>query len=730
MIFFKKNPRRAGCVAFKAAKMPSDSEGEDNASSSGGGGGGAGGLKRARQPDLHEAGGIEWRSVAERRANALVLLTGSLVAGGGGAASLPYTSINKTLDKDFLQLLPDLESGFPSPTSTREVVLPKMVEMVKEYQDRELKGKDISIHVDGGSGELACGIKVLPWIASSPLLPFEFVLDIDLLPVHETAKIQARLLTKLVNKRKIPRRRIIYLSVDNNELNIKTGQLLNEDGFSIEVARCIDHCLNLVFVAFLEPFEAKFAMGKLLRGIRGYIKSGGGQSRRATLCEHALSMSGIDFTQTRWTSFLKAVMYVMGIQSQRELKRAREQLQLMATWGDESAAEALDEPDVPRLRWDELYDALASMGQNEEGAKKSKAAARAAAAAAAGAGEVKEARLDTLLESLCDIEVFMAFYVVSNLFSSVPALFRVLQGDERFAPLLDGLSARDTKGMENGAFHVATAVTGVIEELKGLSEDDSPQRAAIILDAYEVCTKRIEAAIAKAEEDDEPLLPKKKKEDRHFDVADVVQYRAGAMQALDNAKARVEKAIKEGCKAFKECAGMDKLREAVDGLELKRRYSLNIQHCPDSPPFAAVGGGGAGGAAGGGGGGAIDAGTLVFEFFGVPVLERSLALASRLKQQWASHRQQYKPPPAGSIIPPAATMQYWMGLQPHAPDLSKYACFRLLRPNGNAAPERLMSLLTAMDKPSARTTKAQTLKQVLFLRGNAGIVRTLVAVGT
>ena len=102
-----------------------------------------------------------------------------------------------------------------------------------------------------------------------------------------------------------------------------------------------------------------------------------------------------------------------------------------------------------------------------------------------------------------------------------------------------------------------------------------------------------------------------------------------------------------------------------------------------------------------------------------------MQLAIRLRSQWAIHRAEYKAPPAGTIIPPAATMQYWMGIKAHAPDLSKYACFCLLRPVGNAAPERLMSLLTAMDKPSARTTKAQTLRQVLFLRGNAEIVRLL-----
>ena len=46
-------------------------------------------------------------------------------------------------------------------------------------------------------------------------------------------------------------------------------------------------------------------------------------------------------------------------------------------------------------------------------------------------------------------------------------------------------------------------------------------------------------------------------------------------------------------------------------------------------------------------------------------------------------------------------------------------------PHRHAAPERIMSLLTAMDKPSARTTKADTLRQVLFLRGNSEMVRAL-----
>jgi len=129
------------------------------------------------------------------------------------------------------------------------------------------------------------------------------------------------------------------------------------------------------------------------------------------------------------------------------------------------------------------------------------------------------------------------------------------------------------------------------------------------------------------------------------------------MQALDNAKSRVEKAIKEGCKAFKNCAGMEKLCEAVSDLELKRRYSLNTMDCPDSPPFAALAGGGGGPGAGAAGGAALQTGKPVFAFFGVPQKNWSIPLATKLKGQWAVHRQQYRAPPAGTIIPPAAIHQ-------------------------------------------------------------------------
>jgi hypothetical protein len=426
------------------------------------------------------------------------------------------------------------------------------------------------------------------------------------------------------------------MGVDNCELNIKTAKFLNKmgKGFYITVARCLNHCLNLVFVAFLQPFETKFGLQKLLRSIRAYIKSGGGQSRRAQLCEHGLSLSGIDFTVTRWSSFLRAVLYVMGSQSKRELKAAREQLELMVKWDKSgSTAEALQAPDVSRPRWTELYGALEAMGED---AKKQKQ--RGERAVGTEGGEIKEVSLDTLLTSMVDIEVYAAFYTVSKMFASVPALFTVLQGSECFSPLLAGLSARDDKGNDDGAFHVATAVRRVVSDLDGLTAEPCPVRDALIADAREVCEKRIKAAIEKAREDNEGIVKGKDE----FDEGDIPTYTERATALLEKALKRVERAIKEGAAAFHECAGMQKLLGALERLDLKKTYSLNVKACPPAPPLSPPVPGTP----------AVNSAKNALTFFGVPEREWSIDLARKLQGEWEIHRSGYVPPPMGTVVSP------------------------------------------------------------------------------
>ena len=84
------------------------------------------------------------------------------------------------------------------------------------------------------------------------------------------------------------------------------------------MALCIDHSLNLAFVGFLAPFEQAFCMQKMLRHVTSWA------SRRRLSC------------------------------SATEL----------AAWGDESAQEALLDPDEARDRWVVLHDALQSMGED------------------------------------------------------------------------------------------------------------------------------------------------------------------------------------------------------------------------------------------------------------------------------------------------------------------------------------------------------------------------------
>jgi hypothetical protein len=496
--------------------------------------GAASAASKKRQTDLLEAG-LQFMSTAESQGEAHKWASAALVAGGGGAAALPYTSIQKTLSPEMFIVMGAMRSGFCGPTKMREKLLPSIVDRLKLEHKKMLMGiENWALGIDGGSAQLVNGIKLMPLIALSPLLPRDMVLEVCMLPMHETAVIQASLINKYFVDTGLDKKRLQWLGVDNNQLNIKSVQIMNEKyGFNVRAARCIDHSLNLVFVAFLEPFELAFGMQKLLRHVRAYIKAGGGQSRRAALVEHALSLSGIDFTATRWTSFLRAVLYLMGKQSPSELKRAREALMELAEWGDESALEALEDEDVPRERWEQLHDALQSMGEDAKIAEKRR---KKDGAPKEGPGDVREVKLDVLLESLVDIEMFAAFFIVSKMFHRVPALFTVLQGDERFEPKLEGLSRAD-KG--SGRLNLAAAVRSVVEDLAALAEEESPLREALLVQTYEACEFRIKAALVAAKKDDEPLLPGKKK----FDEADVPQYNDGATLALKAAMEKIAKVV-------------------------------------------------------------------------------------------------------------------------------------------------------------------------------------------
>ena len=329
----------------------------------------AGKKRPLRQLDLVQAG-LDHLSTDEQRAAALMWSTASLAAGGAGSHPIPPSMIGKTMSQTVLRLVSHMKSGFAGDNHTRTVILPKSVEMIKRHQLATLESGDndyFSLGVDSGASWGLCPyIKILPITLMSPRFG-EMVVDVPMLPLHETGEIQSKIINGWFEKNKIAKWRLKWLAVDNNELNVLTVKLLcSEYGFKVHLARCVDHSLSLVFCAFFQPFEDEFDICKILSAARAFLRSGGSQSRAAAIGEFGITISRLDSAPTRWMGRYEAVKYIMDKQSARELKFARELLTSSAAWGDKSATAALEEPDISRARWEVLAEALESFGKDAD----------------------------------------------------------------------------------------------------------------------------------------------------------------------------------------------------------------------------------------------------------------------------------------------------------------------------------------------------------------------------
>ena len=583
--------------------------------------------------------------------------------------------------------------------------MPEMVKMVLEWIRKTLKGKKFAIGIDGGSSKIEHGLKVLPIIALSPEFPFDIVVDIPMMRTHETGVSQAAVVRDWVKREKIDPLQITWMVADDNALNSLSCKILNEEhGFNLQLARCLDHCLNLVFVAFVAPFEKRFKLGSLLRSVRAYLNAGGGQTRKCTLALYAVSQSRIDFTATRWTSFMSAINYLMSKQTPRELKYARKLLEECAEEGDTQAAADLEAEDIPHRHYDVLFWALESMGKDvDEKAKKKTARDPEDPLLRRADGTIFEVQLDKLIASFADIETFAAAYALSTILRDVPALFRVLQGNERFEAALEGLHKDDKK--RQGVFNAVAAARGIVNDLKALDDQDSQLRAAVMIDIERECREQIVITMARSKEYDEPLV----KDAEGYNVDDERAYMDGAAKEMKKALERIERAIKEASEAIKTCAGIAKLEEALDHLDIKERYNLNAKTLAAPPPINDL--------------------SAVYKFFGVPAsVEVSLPHARDLIAAWEAHRKSYEPPADGASRSPADVFKYWQRVQARkgsSATLARYAVLARLRPVGNAAPERVMSHVTDIDKPTRRNMMKTTYHDTIFLRANSGIVRLL-----
>ena len=594
-----------------------------------------------------------------------------------------------------------MRSGIGSSWNFRETDMPAMVEKVKVYQKKMLTDKNFALTLDGGSCKLVRGVKVVAMCALHPS-QHDMLLDLTLMVGHETAVSQAAGIIKVLESLGLRKSQISHMGGDNAAVNKATADELNDKhGFAIKYIRCLPHCLNLVLVAFLLAFDERFGIASFLKKVRAFIKAGGGNSRRATLMEFALSLSPMDVVTTRWESLIRAIKYVMEKQTSVELKTAEKRLGELAASGDGSAADALAADTPPVSHWEALLMATESI-EVDTGwlamlyvvvfctsllipVSCSASSYASPTFPTAADGEVSSSQ-DAILSYLCDINNWAAFKLLATALDTVPSVFRLIQGGQDWGPEM-----RDKVTAE-----LPTAVSAV-------------RNLITMLDSLDTKTKGkelVEEVLEAAEVHQERGM--------QFEI-DAGNMEAGSLEGLrvtNSANRKVARtellaALKKARASLRECAGREKLEEAVAQLKIKELYNLTTD--PLEMPASNA---------------------QMYAEYGVPSDAQSFSFAAKFREQWALHRAAFVPLPVGSAPPsPAAVYDYWTALSASCPELGRVALHHWLTPVSSCSVERIFSFLTAMDVANRQRMDKQTLYNTLFLRGNQHIVDLLLQRG-
>jgi len=330
------------------------------AAAAGGGNGGAGGAGGAAQLVL--------AAQPNDSIHARSLLIGAFIAGGHGAAGVPPSAIPKLFRQSTLGLLAEqLDSGMPVKSTILTTELPKIVQFVKDRIKELVKDVKLSLYIDGGSGKLAYGRKVMVLCASSLEWQYDKLLDVQILEAHETGASNAAQIERVCAEYGVNPLNVWYVCADNASPNKAAVDMLNGNGkgFKIVYARCLPHCLNLVVQTFMGVLDNKFKMSSNLKRMRSLLTAGGGSARKLLAIEYGFTTSGIDFADTRWASMVKAVLYVANEQSKFDMAAAAKRLRELAQQGNEEAAAAADAAEVRQVVFNVLFEYVEALTEQQ-----------------------------------------------------------------------------------------------------------------------------------------------------------------------------------------------------------------------------------------------------------------------------------------------------------------------------------------------------------------------------
>ena len=561
-----------------------------------------------QQPKIYDvAGGAEHDAAIAAKKQAgrdhLALVTCSIVAGGSGAAGVKTSSVPKLLDQRMLALLATLRGGFPVPSTLRARVLPDGVQLLKERFKKELAGVDVNIALDGGSCHKAGGLKVIALVASS-LVPLrsgsvrhDRLLRVVVMRDHETGKSLANIVDSVCQEYGILKEKLLYMVADNASVNAAAFKELQSMGYRLRYARCLPHTLALVLKAFLDVFDKALKLSTHMKEFRGFLTAGGGRGRRGLALEHGIKCCKIDFCETRWASFLKALLAVANLQKADDLKAARKELEaLHAESPSDELAAVLAEPDVPRMLFNVIYEFLEAISESDLVARKN------------ASDEINGAEADLpklrkrLLKFFSSLNVFAGLQVIDIVLggnkatgaTSMPTLMTLTQGAAGYAAKLKNSATGHVPDATQASRSMMSMLKGLLWEvrwgayawplvLEDAEDVEDPERGEklLVIEKLEGVEKELrlrlraqaDAVVANSRASEEPLV--QGAESFHEDQipsffetmeglwAKVVPYTMGVLQ--------------DACVAVDAAAGLKKLEECVSALEVSSVFSLNVR---------------------------------------------------------------------------------------------------------------------------------------------------------
>jgi hypothetical protein len=622
-----------------------------------------------RQPTLLEVGGVMVGGLKQTGSLHNEATIGGLLVLGyrpyqiAGTAGLMFNAIR-------------LMRGMPKAEKTVMEWAEGAVVRVKGLITEQLKGVRVSIAIDGGTTQLARGSKIIGVYAVSPALDYDVMLAAVALPRHETAADQVTIIKDVAAQYKLESKNILYVVADNASVNSATVDSLRTEGWPVALARCVPHTLALVLKAGIDVWDGAFGITAHLKSIRAYFKNSSGRAR--LLLQYGLTLSGMDFVETRWTSVIRAVKYLVGMQSPRELVKARQALTEAAQFGDAIAAGSLAQDDVARPRWMVLYECVEECGR---------------------AGD--QARADSILDYNVTLVNVVAWMMLARWLKQVPVVMSNLQAGGGFAQGLaapGGAAGAGPAGGGGGApagggvalFDIGRSVGEFVDVTIAMAKHPEHLKAELT----PVVNEHLKGVYA---------LLFELNEVNSADVPDAI------LEAIPAAFDKVLDTLNESATVMEGCPAMEKLRTTIDAHKNSTRF-LRKYHPPVHVAAPAD--------------------------LGFPPPTNAVVFAAQITavSAWNDYVKTFENVPVSAdLMTPVRAYQHWATqLDMSAAGtgmavLAEHALSCVCRPASSVSVERLFSIMNKIDVPDRRSMDASSLITHLFLRANSSKVFDLVS---